>query len=278
MIIDRKLSYSRENGTREPRTKVVVNNNNNLDLGENTSVTHSYFAQYEKKDGVLSSKIVCIISGGEHTEKEFFKELMISNKYNYVNSRSVIVEFVSKKGQGLHPFQMQEKWSYFKKSGVIELDNNRSVKIREIDSVYLVSDVDEFYDQILKERDKTIGASWIISNPCFEMWLYYCFRDQPEKDLCQLLELPVSKRSRELKHLCNDLHPGGMRGRLAFEKMRQGIENSAKHYQEDDNSVPKPLSTQMHILATYLINIMDNNAKEYDLIIKSKRSFRKQFC
>lgn len=53
-----------------------------------------------------------------------------------------------------------------------------------MDKVFLLSDVDEFYDQlekIFKGNQTDVQGRWVVSNPCFEIWLYYCYLDSPEK-------------------------------------------------------------------------------------------------
>lgn len=87
---------------------------------------------------------------------------------------SLRVAFVSKEGQGLQPYQMQAIWSAIQQSGEVSL-TNQHYQLDEMDKVFLLSDVDEFYDQLVK-IDCVAGnqqaGQWIISNPCFEVWLY----------------------------------------------------------------------------------------------------------
>ena len=46
-----------------------------------------------------------------------------------------------------------------------------------VDSIYLVTDVDDFYSKILNQLAtcKMAGIQFVISNPCFELWLYYSY-------------------------------------------------------------------------------------------------------
>ena len=59
---------------------------------------------------------------------------------------SLRVAFVSKEGQGLQPYQMQAIWSAIQQSGEVSL-TNQHYQLDEMDKVFLLSDVDEFYDQ-----------------------------------------------------------------------------------------------------------------------------------
>ena len=64
-----------------------------------------------------------------------------------------------------------------------------------MDKVFLLSDVDEFYDQlekIFKGNQTDVQGRWVVSNPCFEIWLYYCYLDSPEKVLGCLKTEPIT--------------------------------------------------------------------------------------
>ena len=60
---------------------------------------------YQKSEGVLSTSLIFVLSGGEKREKDFLRELILKREL-----RSLRVVFMSEKGQGQQPYQMQEKW------------------------------------------------------------------------------------------------------------------------------------------------------------------------
>ena len=98
-----------------------------------------------------------------------------------------------------------------------------------MDKVFLLSDVDEFYDQlekIFKGNQTDVQGRWVVSNPCFEIWLYYCYLDSPEKVLGCLKTEPITTRSKKMKALGNTLVSGGLNPCLAFENMLNGIEHT----------------------------------------------------
>ena len=156
---------------------------------------------------------------------------------------------------------------------------NQHYQLDEMDKVFLLSDVDEFYDQLVK-IDCVAGnqqaGQWIISNPCFEVWLYYCFKNEPETDLASLKTFDLAKRSQEMKHLGNLLVPGGLNPLRAFEQMAEGIAHSREHYAEDEQSIPILYATQMHEMAQYLIDMMNRTANEYNEFIQRKQAWREQ--
>lgn len=171
MPTDRKLTYGRR--TRElsllPQPQSVAESQEKPNDNNNATI-HS-LKGYEKTEGILSYSIICVISGGERKEKDFLRELIRQKELH-----SLRVAFVSKKEQGLQPYQMQEIWSTIQRTGIVAL-SNQHYQLDAMDKVFLLSDVDEFYDQLVKIKNRRSNEDvgrWIISNPCFEIWLYYC--------------------------------------------------------------------------------------------------------
>lgn len=227
---------------------------------------------YSKTDGVLSTNLVFVLSGGEKREKDFLRELIRQRELH-----SLRVAFMSEKGQGLQPYQMQERWIEIQSTGMFKIDS-QIYHLDTTDKVFLLSDVDEFYDQlekIFKNRSNDEQGQWIVSNPCFEIWLYYCYLDNPEIDLKCLVSEPVATRSKKLKALGPMLVAGGLNPCKAFERMTIGIENSQKHYSADENGIPVLFATQMHEMARYLIDVMNQNANEYSEFVRKKEEWRK---
>ena len=103
MPTDRKLTYGRR--TRElsllPQPQSVAESQEKPNENNNTTI-HS-LKGYEKTEGILSYSIICVISGGERKEKDFLRELIRQKELH-----SLRVAFVSKKEQGLQPYQMQD--------------------------------------------------------------------------------------------------------------------------------------------------------------------------
>ncbi len=238
------------------------------------SATHRQLKGYEKTDGVMSYSIVCVISGGEKRERDFLRTLIRQRDLH-----SLRVAFISREGQGLQPYQMQEQWNEIQKTKTF-IFNGNVFHLDEMDNVFLLSDVDEFYEQlvkILKNHNEEDTGQWIISNPCFEIWLYYCLCDKPEEDLASIEPLAPNKRSQELKHLGHTVITGGLNPIKAFEHMQEGIDHSISHYAEDDNAIPVLFATQMHKMAQFLIDTMNRNRGEYNEFVKRKRQQRQEW-
>ena len=274
MPSSKKLSYKRQNKALDllpnPREEIVLNRESDV----TSTLAPRQLKGYEKTDGVMSYSIICVISGGEKRERDFLKTLIRQK-----DPHSLRVAFISKEGQGLQPYQMQEQWEEIQNTKTIAIDE-RNFQLDEMDKVFLLSDVDEFYEQlvrILESHGEEDQGEWIISNPCFEIWLYYCFCDKPLEDFASIIPLSRKQRSQELKHLGHNIVTGGLNGIKAFEHMQAGIAHSIRNYAEDSNAIPVLFATQMHKMAQFLIDTMNRNRGEYDEFVKLKRQQRQEW-
>lgn len=227
---------------------------------------------YQKTEGVLSTSLVFVLSGGEKREKDFLRELISQRELH-----SLRVAFMSEKGQGLQPYQMQERWNEIQSTRTFKIDS-QIYHLDTADKVFLLSDVDEFYNQlekIFKNHSNDGQSQWIVSNPCFEIWLYYCYLNDPENDLGCLMSEPVITRSKKLKALGPTIIAGGLNPCRAFERMPIGIENSRRHYGVDENLIPVLYSTQMYEMAQYIVDTMNKNTNEYSEYVRRKEEWRR---
>lgn len=253
-----------------PEVKEKSTSANESEIASNSKPFHR-IKGYEKTDGTMSYSIVCVISGGEKRERDFLKAL-IRQKDLY----SLRVAFVSKEGQGLQPYQMQKMWKEVQRSKTVAF-SNMAIELDEMDKVFLLTDVDEFHSQLIKILENLGEGSsgeWIISNPCFEIWLYYCFCNNPEVDLKSIYPLEPGQRSQEMKRLGHEVVAGGLNSLKAFERMYDGIRHSTSHYAEDGYGIPVLYATQMHRMAKYLVETMNRNRGEYDEFVKRQQVWR----
>ena len=143
----------------------------------------------------------------------------------------------------------------------------------------MLSDGDEFYGQlseILSSKADDDSGCWIISNPCIEIWLYYCYRNEPKTDLACIEKLPESERSKRLKSLGNEIIKGGFNFDYAFEHLLEGIEHSEKYYEEDEKGIPVIFATGMYRLAKFIVETLETNGNEYEEYIRQKQLEREQ--
>lgn len=224
---------------------------------------------YSKTEGVLSAGIICVISGGTTRERAFLNEL--ERKHSF---RSLEVVFVSSKKEegGLTPRMMMEKYTSICQDGILTA-GGRKIKLEAIDSVYMFTDVDHYEIELkgIIGSAQQIGPRWIISNPDFEIWIYYCFRKNPQEDLSDIFQVSPSARSSLLKTINGRFNNGGgLDPRKAFEHLEDGIQNARQNYSERDG-FPCLLSTQMYVFAEDVLQLL---GEEYRVFVEKIRIFR----
>ena len=205
-------------------------------------------SHYSKGSPVLDTRIIFILSGGSKREKDYFRPI-----HNNPAIRTIKIAFRSKKGQGLKPYE-----------------DRKSFHIEDDDELYLIQDVDEFGDEIKRyiiEQNSNSRIRWIISNPAFEIWLFYHYFDSPEM-LGDCITMSERDRSNWLKEHLNKLIAGGVKTTAAFYSSEIAINNSKNRYAEEDG-MPALFSTQMHIVAEIALKIM---GEEFSIIKQHRES------
>lgn len=267
--MDRKLTYKKLPGTRALAHELAQKESlpNNPENAPDSTVQIP--SAYKKEDGTMSYSLICVISGGTGRERIFLSELEKKHTFKKVN-----VVFVSTKdGEGgLTPKMMFSEFERICKNGTI-YTSGRRVILDSVDVIYMFTDVDHYEKELIEilNNSKKESPIWIISNPDFEIWLYYCFMNNPYGDLKEVLDVTPSQRSKKLKTVNGTLNNGGgLDTRKAFEHLEEGIAHSKEHYQET-NGIPNILSTQMHIFAE---DVLLRLGDEYKSFMQKKLEFR----
>ena len=259
-------SYQKKQGTKELRDVVSSNEGVSAPVGKiDVNVSNSY-----KKDehGSLDPSLFIIISGGEVRERDYF-----SFFHNNIHCfPRIVVEFISKDANnigGLDVDKLVELALVLK----TEKENSKAEDI--LDSINIVSDVDHFYSQLKKnipictENDLDL----IISNPCFELWLYYSYYEGLPDFIIPDDKLKIST---QFKTYLGEKHKGGVDPRKAPFELTKAIQNSASNYLLDKNGIPEIFSTQMHILASKLLELTHEEiAKLQEIKRKERRKYTK---
>lgn len=262
------LTYQKHPG-RAPLRKPVAVVPNKPPRQETTGIRTPHSKSHEKGKAVLVPAIVYVLSGGTTREKVYFRAL----KNDKILSSCVQVLFQSKEGQGLQPFQMDEIWQQGRKRGKITVEG-KEYRLSNIDEVFLVTDVDEFESQlvrILSHKTTDDYWQWIISNPCIEIWLYYCYEKEPAPELLKLRYVSRARRSQRLKQLNNDLIKGGADPRKAFDKTPTGIANSKGHYRTGHYGIPKILATSFHLMMEQIQEFIIERGRSFEEYQEAKR-------
>ncbi len=243
--------YEKSSGKKELRQVKKPELKNKVEDAHNFNFNVS--EAYQKKEGTLDPSLFIIVSGGEKREKDYFCFFEKRNK----NFPRIRIEFIAKDDKGIGGLDVNKLVEVAFK---VKAEKEKSKSNDILDSINVVTDLDHFYTQIKANLEKCQkhNINLIISNPCFEIWLYYSYyEDIPD------FEIPENelKISSEFKTYLGNKHKGGIDPRKAPLEIENAIKNSQKNFKLDANNIPKPFSTQMHILATEMYKLTAKEIK-----------------
>lgn len=217
---------------------------------------------YAKEQPTIETQIIFVISGGAKREKDYFKQLLKDRSVKRLK-----IAFASKEGQGLVPRQMNDLAKGFIQNKRFRTATD-SFSIDIDDTLFMLQDIDEFEAEIkdILDNNRVKQTEWIISNPSFEIWLFYHKFGSTNGLLDEGLRKPLSERSQWLKRRLDEVVPGGINPIEVFSSIRTAIDNSKANYSETDG-LPALYSTQMHILAERILTILGD---EFDDMLKRR--------
>ena len=125
------------------------------------------------------------------------------------------------------------------------------------DHFFIISDIDHFYNDLVKIQPlcSKEHINLIMSNPCFEIWLYYGKEKEPPNDFVAPTE--QLKISQAFKTYLGTKVKGGVNPKKALYDIKSAIDHAKKHYEKDDKGIPKLFSTNMFVLASELLPLID---------------------
>lgn len=218
---------------------------------------------YQKPDlEELPKAFFIIISGGEERENDYFKIISHQDKFERIK-----IEFIADP-QKLSPDGMLELAQYKKARYTSSKHTDE-----EPDKIYLISDVDHFMNKLLhiKPICTDEGFHLIISNSCFEVWLYYAYHDEIPNFTIPSDYLKISSK---FKGWLPSVIRGGIKPKKAILNIYQNVVNARKNYKEDENGIPKLFSTNMFELAQDLIPLIE---PELTKLIKENERIENQY-
>jgi hypothetical protein len=269
--MQRQLSYSKSSGDLQMHQSISQPPQNNKD---GVRVDHQAvpFA-YSKGDGIISSRLICVISGGTVRERDLLSEIERKKSFKQLHAIFVSSTTAPFPQGGLTPRMMKGAYDNILSTGVVTL-NDREVHIQDIDKIYLLTDVDHYYDELkdlLARATPQEKEGWIISNPCIEIWIYYCYRNTPTQDLDKVINAKPAQRSIVQKAVNGSFNNGGgLNTKKTFENLQIGIANSKANYAEDANGIPTLLSTQMHRFAEDVILFLGEEYAQWQQTVRER--------
>lgn len=264
------LSYSKPS---EPTKELAPISSKGKDsvLGKsntNNIITIEHDGYYKPEPSVETS-IIFIISGGEKRERQYFT--MLKDKY----ITRLRLFFSSVKDNGMNPDEMLDFLNNGLKEQRFVTYEGKEIHYVDGDRIYLINDMDHFHNDLIRLKPITDKrAVWIVSNPCFEIWLYYHYYDNPDKDLNDCVKEEPQKRSSWLKTRLATLRNGGIDPRKSLSKIKTAIDVSKKHFSLDDNALPTLFSTEMFKVGEDIIGSM---GQDFDDMIERQRRKAEQF-
>ena len=243
--------YQKGNPEKEPLE--VVADNKLTTIAYNDIALSVPQSAYIKPEATLQPKAYIIVfSGGTEREKNYFY-LIKRNPSLYTDIK---VDFFAEPN--------------FEKGGKPLITSFAVAKVKEYresasvdnpDSFWLLTDVDhfeQFLTEMRSECDEN-GIQLIISNSCFEVWLYYA----EKANKCIGFDIPDDKNkiSSAFKTWADTQVRGGLKPRKAILMIEQNIANAKANYSEE-NGFPTLFSTQMFQLAEKMLPyVKDGNEK-----------------
>lgn len=197
---------------------------------------------YEKKAPYRDASYFIIICEGQNREPDYFQF------FNGISSRIKIVP-VENTNRASNPLNLIKN--------AIETETRLEAGA-ERDSLWFVIDTDRWGSQIHQLRSECDShPNWHVaqSNPCFEVWLYFHFRDI-------LPEMPHPDRCNNWKPHVNQIIEGGFNSDIHPIFIETAIKNARTRY-EEVGYLPQPGSTQVWRLSEQLLPLIEKDLEKF---------------
>lgn len=246
IMSEQKRIYSKGNPHLEPKDESIVSSSQSIKEDQHFSEVPD---SYRKGDAfALPQSFIVIISGGDR-ELDYF-HLIIKYNEKFPNIRiETYIEPNFYKNQEPKIFDFAESIL----SHYISADPEESP-----DRYYLLTDIDDFGSCVSSNKDRcdSLKIKLIVSNPCFEVWLYYSKKSDKFIDFIEPDD-PL-KFSSAIKTWIPTVVPGGINPLKAIFDIKENILNATTNYSEDINGIPEKFSTNMFKLAEDILPFVNS--------------------
>lgn len=200
---------------------------------------------------VRDYKLFAIACEGGKREPEYFrifKYLSNKIKVDIVEEKVSDEELLHKVGTKSAPkWVLQRAISYIEQEGLIDEDE-----------LWFVMDVDRWNTKQLREISDYCKdhPNWhfVLSNPCFEVWLYFHKKSD--------INLSMSKTCNDFKSEISTFEKGGYHPLKFISLLSDAITNAKESDSDLNHFLPKPKETKVYQLGEAIIQVIGN--KGYD--------------
>jgi hypothetical protein len=204
-------------------------------------------------------KLFAIATEGYKTEPNYFK------LFGYMSSKikvDLIEEIVDdQEVLGLNPNKSSPKWVLDRAVRYIEKEG-----LSDEDDLWFVMDVDRWSRKQLQEIADYCKKypNWhiVLSNPCFEVWLYF----HKKKDFVN----STANNCQQLKYEISTFDKGGYHPTDYISLLFDAIANAKAADSDPKHYLPKPKETKVYQLGEALLKFISKN--DFQKFIETKHS------
>lgn len=217
---------------------------------ESSSIPNSRYTKPEASK--IPKALFVIYSGGTEREKDYF---------SLINKNTEIFPFIRIVFHDNPNFEKGGKPSIIEFAVKKTKEYQESASKENTDHYFLITDVDHFEQFLpaMQQECKASNIELIISNSCFEVWLYYAEKSNRPLDFV----IPQNKLeiSSAFKTWANTQIKGGLKPTKAIFNIERNIDNAKNNYVEE-NGFPTLFSTQMFRLAEQMLPFVNDGLEQ----------------
>ncbi len=258
MVADRH--YQKGNPEIEPQESVVTKSDvATFNSVGSVSVPNSRYTKPEAFK--IPQALFIIYSGGTDREKDYF---------SLIEKNTELFPFIRIAFHADPDFDKGGKPSIVRFAAEKTKEYQESASKENTDHYFLITDVDHFEQFLpaMQQECKASNIELIISNSCFEVWLYYAEKSNRPLDFV----IPQNKLeiSSAFKTWANTQIKGGLKPTKAIFNIVRNIANAKNNYVEE-NGFPTLFSTQMFRLAEQMLPFVNDGLVQLRSEIERRR-------
>lgn len=243
--------YQKGNPEIDPLENVVTKSDvSTFNNGEIVSAPNSRYTKPEASK--VPQALFVIYSGGTEREKDYF---------SLIDKNTELFPFIRIAFHADPNFDEGGKPSIVRFATEKTKEYQESASEENTDHYFLITDVDHF-EQFLPAMRQECDANnieLIISNSCFEVWLYYA--EKPDRPVDFVIPQNKLEISSSFKTWANTQIKGGLKPTKAIFNIEQNIANAKKNFVEE-NGFPTLFSTQMFRLAEQMLPFVNDGLEQ----------------